>query len=47
MSDNKIKLEIIRIGFMGDTTVGKTSIIDCILGQVFTKDMMATIHNID
>ena len=45
MSENEIKLKTIRIGFMGDSTVGKTSIIDSILGQEFTEDMNASLTN--
>ena len=46
MSENKIKLKTIRIGFMGDTIVGKTAIINYILGQEFTEDMMTSLANI-
>ena len=42
MSENKIKLKTIRIGFMGDSAVGKTAIIESILGLEFNLDMLTT-----
>ena len=37
MEDNRVKIKPIKLGFLGDSPVGKTAIIYSILGQEFVK----------
>ena len=43
MEDNKVKIKAIRIGFLGDSPVGKTAIIYSILGLEFSENIGLTI----
>ena len=43
MSDNKIKVSAIKIGLLGDSTVGKTAICNSFMGIEFTADNLSTI----
>ena len=43
MTDKKISLKEIKIGLLGDSTVGKASIIESFLGLEFNQDMLSTI----
>ncbi len=43
MTDKKISLKAIKIGLLGDSTVGKTAICNSLLGLEFNQDMLSTI----
>ena len=43
MEENIKKPKPIKIGFIGDSRVGKTIIINCYFGQEFERDSIATI----
>ena len=43
MSDKKINISAIKIGLLGDSTVGKTAICNSFLGIEFANDNLATI----
>jgi small GTP-binding protein len=43
MSYNKIKVSAIKIGLLGDSTVGKTAICNSFMGIEFTADNLSTI----
>ena len=43
MTDKKINLKEIKIGLLGDSTVGKASICESFLGLEFNPDMLSTI----
>jgi small GTP-binding protein len=43
MSNNKINLSAIRIGLLGDSTVGKTAICNSFMNIEFSADMLSTI----
>ena len=43
MSNNKINLTAIRIGLLGDSTVGKTAICNSFMNIDFSADMLSTI----
>jgi small GTP-binding protein len=43
MSGNEIKMKIIRLALLGDSAVGKTSIISTLLGYDFNEDFISTI----
>jgi small GTP-binding protein len=43
MSGNEIKMKIIRLALLGDSSVGKTSIISAFLGYEFNEDFISTI----
>jgi small GTP-binding protein len=43
MSDNKIDLTVLKVGLLGDSMVGKTSICNSYMGLEFNQDMLSTI----
>ena len=43
MSGNEIKMKIIRLALLGDSAVGKTSIISTFLNYEFNEDFISTI----
>ena len=43
MTDKKISLKAVKIGFLGDSSVGKTAICNSLLGLEFSQDMLSTI----
>ena len=43
MIEKKIKRKVIRLSIIGDSTTGKTSIINCYLGQQFSLDMVSNV----
>ena len=43
MSEDDIKIKALKIVMLGDTTVGKTSIINSYLNKDFTQDMLSNI----
>ena len=43
MNEEKIKRKAIRLSIIGDSKTGKTSILNCFLGQKFTFDMISNI----
>ena len=43
MSDKKISLKAIKIGLLGDSTVGKTAICNSFFNMEFNQDMLSTI----
>lgn len=43
MNEEKIKRKAIRLSIIGDSKTGKTSILNCFLGQKFTFDMVSNI----
>jgi small GTP-binding protein len=43
MSDNKIKRKVLRISILGDSSTGKTSIINRFLGNEFSLEMISNI----
>ena len=43
MSGNEIKMKVIRLALLGDSAVGKTSIISTLLGYEFNEDFISTI----
>ena len=43
MSGNEIKMKIIRLALLGDSSVGKTSIISTLLNYEFNEDFISTI----
>ena len=45
MSEKKIKRKVIRIAMLGDSTVGKTSIVNTFLNIEFTEEKVQTVGN--
>ena len=43
MSEKKISLKAIKIGFLGDKSVGKSAICNCLMGVEFSQDTLSTI----
>ena len=43
MKEDIVKISAIKIGLLGDTTVGKTAIVNSIMGMEFNPDMLMTI----
>ena len=43
MTDKKISLKAIKIGLLGDSTVGKTAICNSFFNMEFNQDMLSTI----
>ena len=43
MSEKKLKRKVIRISMLGDSTVGKTSIINVFLNREFSNDVLSNI----
>ena len=43
MADNKIKRKVLRISILGDSSTGKTSIINRFLGNEFSEEHITTI----
>lgn len=43
MKNNKIELKVIKIGFLGDSTVGKTALCNSLLNLDFTEDMLMSV----
>ena len=46
MEENKNNISVIKIGLLGNTTVGKTAILNSIMSLEFNEDMLMTIGSV-